>query len=82
MGLAPIMSIYQARFVRYLKSRGLLSGEEPRIFCFAGDGEMDEPESSGALTLASSVVVAFQVFRNVRRPEREIETEGIAVTSA
>src|SRR6266545_7020663 len=53
MGLAPIMSIYQARFVRYLKSRGLLTGEEPRIFCFAGDGEMDEPESSGALTLAS-----------------------------
>ena len=53
MGLAPIMSIYQARFVRYLKSRGLLSGEEPRIWCFAGDGEMDEPESSGALSLAA-----------------------------
>jgi pyruvate dehydrogenase E1 component len=53
MGLAPIMSIYQARFVRYLKSRGLLSGDEPRIWCFAGDGEMDEPEASGALTLAS-----------------------------
>ena len=53
MGLAPIMSIYQARFVRYLKSRGLLTGEEPRIWCFPGDGEMDEPESSGALTLAS-----------------------------
>ncbi|MGZ9143203.1 MAG: pyruvate dehydrogenase (acetyl-transferring), homodimeric type, partial [Candidatus Binatia bacterium] len=53
MGLAPIMSIYQARFVRYLKSRGLISGEEPRIFCYAGDGEMDEPESTGALTLAS-----------------------------
>ena len=53
MGLAPIMSIYQARFVRYMKSRGLISGEEPRIFCFVGDGEMDEPESSGALTLAS-----------------------------
>ena len=53
MGLAPIMSIYQARFVRYLQSRGLLSAEEPRIWCFAGDGEMDEPESSGALTLAS-----------------------------
>jgi pyruvate dehydrogenase E1 component len=53
MGLAPIMSIYQARFVRYLKSRGLIGGEEPRIFCYAGDGEMDEPESSGALTLAS-----------------------------
>jgi pyruvate dehydrogenase E1 component len=53
MGLAPIMSIYQGRFVRYLKSRGLLAGEEPRIWCFPGDGEMDEPESSGALTLAS-----------------------------
>jgi pyruvate dehydrogenase E1 component len=53
MGLAPIMSIYHARFIRYLRSRGLLSGEEPRVWCFAGDGEMDEPEASGALTLAS-----------------------------
>lgn len=53
MGLAPIMSIYQARFVRYLKSRGLLTAEEPRIWCFPGDGEMDEPESSGALSLAA-----------------------------
>ncbi|MGH7886725.1 MAG: pyruvate dehydrogenase (acetyl-transferring), homodimeric type, partial [Candidatus Binatia bacterium] len=53
MGLAPIMSIYQARFVRYLKSRGLLTGEEPRIWCYVGDGEMDEPESSGALSLAA-----------------------------
>ena len=53
MGLAPIMSIYQARFVRYLKSRGLLTREEPRIWCFPGDGEMDEPESSGALTVAA-----------------------------
>ncbi|MPZ75263.1 MAG: pyruvate dehydrogenase (acetyl-transferring), homodimeric type [Deltaproteobacteria bacterium] len=53
MGLAPIMSIYQARFNRYLKSRGFLSSEEPRVWCFVGDGEMDEPEASGALTLAS-----------------------------
>ena len=52
MGLAPIMSIYHARFVRYLQSRGFLPGEEPRIWCFVGDGEMDEPESSGALSLA------------------------------
>jgi pyruvate dehydrogenase E1 component len=52
MGLAPIMSIYQARFNRYLKARGLLTGEEPRVWCFAGDGEMDEPESTGALTVA------------------------------
>ena len=54
MGLAPIMSIYQARFYRYLKARGFVqSEEEPRVWCFVGDGEMDEPESSGALRLAS-----------------------------
>jgi pyruvate dehydrogenase E1 component len=53
MGLAPIMSIYQARFNRYLQSRGLLTGDEPRVWCFPGDGEMDEPESAGALTLAA-----------------------------
>src|SRR4030095_6353719 len=52
MGLAPIMSIYQARFNRYLKSRGFLTTEEPKVWCFVGDGEMDEPESSGALSLA------------------------------
>src|ERR671919_1845564 len=53
MGLAPIMSIYQARFNRYLKSRGLLTAEEPKVWCFVGDGEMDEPEASGALSLAA-----------------------------
>ena len=52
MGLAPIMSIYQARFNRYLQSRGLMTVEEPRVWCFVGDGEMDEPEASGALSLA------------------------------
>ncbi len=51
MGLAPIMSIYQARFNRYLKARGFLREEEPKVWCFVGDGEMDEPESMGALTL-------------------------------
>jgi pyruvate dehydrogenase E1 component len=53
MGLAPIMSIYQARFNRYLKARGLLKGEESRVWAFLGDGETDEPETLGALTLAS-----------------------------
>jgi pyruvate dehydrogenase E1 component len=52
MGLGPILSIYQARFLRYLKARGFLK-EEPRVWCFVGDGEMDEPESVGALTLAA-----------------------------
>ncbi len=53
MGLGPIMSIYQARFNRYMKARGFLKGEEPKVWCFVGDGETDEPESLGALTLAS-----------------------------
>ena len=53
MGLAPIMSIYQARFNRYLKARGFLKGEEPKVWCFVGDGETDEPETLGSLTLAS-----------------------------
>ncbi|MBI5387748.1 MAG: pyruvate dehydrogenase (acetyl-transferring), homodimeric type [Verrucomicrobia bacterium] len=52
MGLGPITSIYQARFHRYLKARGFLK-EEPKIWCFVGDGESDEPETLGSLTLAS-----------------------------
>jgi len=53
MGLGPIMSIYQARFNRYLRARGLVQGEEPKVWAFVGDGESDEPETLGALTLAS-----------------------------
>ena len=54
MGLGPIMSLYQARFIRYLRARGILKKEhEPKIWAFLGDGETDEPESLGALTLAS-----------------------------
>src|SRR5277367_453470 len=54
MGLGPLMSIYQARFMRYLKARGLLaSSEEPRVWTFVGDGESDEPETLGAITLAA-----------------------------
>jgi len=54
MGLGPLMSIYQARFMRYLKARGLLaSTEEPRVWAFVGDGETDEPETLGSITLAA-----------------------------
>ena len=62
MGLAPITSIYQARFNRYLKARGFLPAAggsasggkdhpEPKVWCFVGDGETDEPETRGALSL-------------------------------
>ena len=53
MGLGPIMSIYQARFNRYLRARGFITGEEAKVWCFVGDGETDEPETLGALTLAA-----------------------------
>ena len=53
MGLGPIMAIYQARFMRYMVDRGFIEETERKVFAFLGDGEMDEPESKGALTLAS-----------------------------
>ncbi len=53
MGLGPIMAIYQARFNQYLQDKGLLDAPEQKVWAFLGDGEMDEPESMGALTLAS-----------------------------
>ena len=53
MGLSPIMAIYQARFNKYLQDRGLLDAPDQKVWAFLGDGEMDEPESMGALTLAS-----------------------------
>src|SRR2546429_660853 len=53
MGLGPIMAIYQARYNRYLEHRGLKNTSSQKVWCFVGDGECDEPESLGALTLAS-----------------------------
>ncbi len=53
MGLGPIMSIYQARFMKYLQDRGLADTKGRKVWAFLGDGETDEPESLGAITLAS-----------------------------
>jgi pyruvate dehydrogenase E1 component len=53
MGLGPIMSIYQARFNRYLEDRGLKEESDNHVWAFLGDGETDEPETLGAITLAS-----------------------------
>ncbi len=53
MGLGPIMSIYQARFNRYLRARKIISGEEPKVWAFLGDGECDEPETLGSITLGA-----------------------------
>lgn len=53
MGLGPLMAIYQARFMKYLDSRGLINRTNRKVWAFMGDGEMDEPESLGAIPLAS-----------------------------
>jgi pyruvate dehydrogenase E1 component len=53
MGLGPLLSIYQARFNRYLRARGLAGGDEPKVWAFIGDGETDEPETLGSITLAA-----------------------------
>lgn len=53
MGLGPINSIYQARFMRYLENRGLIPATDRKVFAFVGDGESDEPETLGSITLGS-----------------------------
>ena len=53
MGLGPLMAIYQARFLKYLDSRGLSKTKGRKVWCFCGDGEMSEPESQGAIALAA-----------------------------
>ncbi len=51
MGLGPMMAMFQARFTRYLEHRGLVKASDQKVWAFLGDGEMDEPESMGALTM-------------------------------
>ena len=51
MGLGPMMAIYQARFMRYMEHRELIAPSDRKVWCFLGDGEMDEPESMGAITM-------------------------------
>ncbi|MGF1554100.1 MAG: pyruvate dehydrogenase (acetyl-transferring), homodimeric type [Paracoccaceae bacterium] len=53
MGLGPLCAIYQARFMKYLANRGFIDAADRKVWCFLGDGEMDEPESLGALSIAA-----------------------------
>ncbi|MCC1493011.1 pyruvate dehydrogenase (acetyl-transferring), homodimeric type [Cognatishimia sp. F0-27] len=53
MGLGPLMAIYQARFMKYMHNRGLIDAGDRKVWAFLGDGEMDEPESLGAIALAA-----------------------------
>ena len=79
MGLGPIMGIYQARFNRYLENRGLKPATDQKVWCFLGDGEMDEPESLGAITLASREHLdnlIFVVNCNLQRLDGPVRGNG------
>ncbi len=62
MGLGPLMAIYQARFLKYLQGRGLAETAQRKVWAFMGDGEMDEPESLGAISLAGREHLDYLIF--------------------
>jgi pyruvate dehydrogenase E1 component len=79
MGLGPIMAIYQARFNRYLEDRGLKPVTDAKVWAFLGDGETDEPESLGAITLASREKLdnlIFVVNCNLQRLDGPVRGNG------
>ena len=79
MGLTPIMAIYQARFMHYLHDRGLMENNNRKVWAFLGDGEMDEPESMGALTLAPREKLdnlIFVVNCNLQRLDGPVRGNG------
>ena len=79
MGLGSIVSIYQARFTKYLINRGLLKEENRKIWTFLGDGEMDEPESLGAIGLASREKLdnlVFVINCNLQRLDGPVRGNG------
>jgi pyruvate dehydrogenase E1 component len=79
MGLGPIMAIYQARFNRYLEDRGLKKPSNQKVWAFLGDGETDEPETLGAITLASREKLdnlIFVINCNLQRLDGPVRGNG------
>jgi len=79
MGLGPIMAIYQARFNRYLEDRGLKKKSDNHVWAFLGDGETDEPEALGAITLASREKLdnlIFVINCNLQRLDGPVRGNG------
>jgi pyruvate dehydrogenase E1 component len=79
MGLGPIQAIYQARFIRYLENRGLKKSTGGKVWAFIGDGEMDEPEALGSITLASRERLdnlIFVVNCNLQRLDGPVRGNG------
>jgi len=79
MGLGPMLAIYQARYMKYLINRGLIKDEGRKVWAFLGDGEMDEPESLGAIGLASREKLdnlIFVVNCNLQRLDGPVRGNG------
>ena len=79
MGLGPIMAIYQARFMKYIENRGLEEPNDRKVWAFMGDGEMDEPESLGAISLAARERLdnlIFVVNCNLQRLDGPVRGNG------
>ena len=79
MGLGPLMAIYQARFLKYLHARGIANTEKRKVWVFCGDGEMDEPESLGAIGLAAREGLdnlVFVVNCNLQRLDGPVRGNG------
>ena len=79
MGLGPLMAIYQARFLKYLHARGIADTAKRKVWVFCGDGEMDEPESLGAIGLASRENLdnlVFVINCNLQRLDGPVRGNG------
>ena len=79
MGLGPLMAIYQARFMKYMHNRGHIDMADRKVWAFLGDGEMDEPESLGAITLAAREGLdnlIFVVNCNLQRLDGPVRGNG------
>lgn len=79
MGLGPLMAIYQARFLKYLQARGIANTENRKVWVFCGDGEMDEPESLGAISLAAREKLdnlIFVINCNLQRLDGPVRGNG------
>ncbi|MBP6160857.1 MAG: pyruvate dehydrogenase (acetyl-transferring), homodimeric type [Giesbergeria sp.] len=79
MGLGPMMAIYQARFLKYLHARGIADTANRKVWVFLGDGEMDEPESKGAISLAAREQLdnlIFVINCNLQRLDGPVRGNG------
>src|SRR5579885_2019102 len=79
MGLGPIQAIYQAQFLKYLESRGLMPKTDRKVWCFIGDGETDEPETLGAISLAGREKLdnlIFVINCNLQRLDGPVRGNG------